>query len=241
MPLLRKGYHFLLLQNIFLKIISFLEDVLCRVYVRFQRAATYGCAHISKPGSPAQTSRSRRSASRRSPISPRLPGFGSAGRPFISDGWNIFDIIVVGLSLVALGPVAMPINVLRCSLLRSPACRPRPFLPSLPAPVSPLLRSPFSPLLCGANLNPLETLGARPTRTDLPRARRGITMTRIGGGTPKGSQRGRPGQVDAGLPSHPDLRPHRQPPRHHHGAHDRHHTGPARLTVAPDAAAPHRL
>jgi hypothetical protein len=34
-------------------------------------------------------------------------------RPYISDGWNIFDIIVVSLSLVALGPIAMPINVLR--------------------------------------------------------------------------------------------------------------------------------
>ncbi len=35
-------------------------------------------------------------------------------RPYISDGWNIFDIIVVSLSLVALGPIEMPINVLRC-------------------------------------------------------------------------------------------------------------------------------
>ena len=34
-------------------------------------------------------------------------------RPYITDGWNIFDIIVVSLSLVALGPIAMPINVLR--------------------------------------------------------------------------------------------------------------------------------
>ena len=34
-------------------------------------------------------------------------------RPFLSDGWNLFDVLVVGLSLVALGPVAMPINVLR--------------------------------------------------------------------------------------------------------------------------------
>ena len=35
------------------------------------------------------------------------------GRPFVSDGWNLFDVLVVGLSLVALGPVTMPINVLR--------------------------------------------------------------------------------------------------------------------------------
>ncbi len=28
------------------------------------------------------------------------------------DGWNAFDTIVVALSLVALGPIAMPINVL---------------------------------------------------------------------------------------------------------------------------------
>ena len=34
-------------------------------------------------------------------------------RPFVSDGWNLFDVLVVALSLVALGPVAMPINVLR--------------------------------------------------------------------------------------------------------------------------------
>ena len=34
-------------------------------------------------------------------------------RPFFSDGWNGFDFIVVSLSLIALGPVAMPINVLR--------------------------------------------------------------------------------------------------------------------------------
>ena len=32
----------------------------------------------------------------------------------MSDGWNLFDVLVVGLSLIALGPVAMPINVLRC-------------------------------------------------------------------------------------------------------------------------------
>ncbi len=40
-------------------------------------------------------------------------------RPYISDGWNLFDIIVVSLSLVALGPIAMPINVLRSLLYRS--------------------------------------------------------------------------------------------------------------------------
>ena len=34
-------------------------------------------------------------------------------RPFVSDGWNAFDCIVVSLSLVALGPMSMPINVLR--------------------------------------------------------------------------------------------------------------------------------
>ena len=34
-------------------------------------------------------------------------------RPFLSDGWNNFDFVVVSLSLIALGPVAMPINVLR--------------------------------------------------------------------------------------------------------------------------------
>ena len=33
--------------------------------------------------------------------------------PFVRDGWNVFDTIVVTLSLVALGPVSMPINVLR--------------------------------------------------------------------------------------------------------------------------------
>jgi hypothetical protein len=32
---------------------------------------------------------------------------------FALDGWNVFDSVVVALSLVALGPIAMPINVLR--------------------------------------------------------------------------------------------------------------------------------
>ena len=32
---------------------------------------------------------------------------------FVTDGWNVFDTVVVTLSLVALGPIAMPINVLR--------------------------------------------------------------------------------------------------------------------------------
>ena len=34
-------------------------------------------------------------------------------REFVSDGWNAFDCAVVALSLIALGPVRMPINVLR--------------------------------------------------------------------------------------------------------------------------------
>ena len=34
-------------------------------------------------------------------------------RSFVGDGWNIFDICVVSLSLVALGPIPMPINVVR--------------------------------------------------------------------------------------------------------------------------------
>ena len=34
-------------------------------------------------------------------------------RSFALDGWNMFDSIVVSLSLVALGPIAMPISVLR--------------------------------------------------------------------------------------------------------------------------------
>ena len=34
-------------------------------------------------------------------------------RPFISDGWNIFDFFVVSMSLIALGPVKMPVNVIR--------------------------------------------------------------------------------------------------------------------------------
>ena len=33
--------------------------------------------------------------------------------PFITDGWNAFDCIVVTLSLVALGPLNFPMNVLR--------------------------------------------------------------------------------------------------------------------------------
>jgi voltage-gated sodium channel len=33
--------------------------------------------------------------------------------PFITDGWNVFDCIVVTLSLVALGPLNIPMNVLR--------------------------------------------------------------------------------------------------------------------------------
>ena len=32
-------------------------------------------------------------------------------RPFWRDGWNCFDFVVVALSLVALGPIAMPVNV----------------------------------------------------------------------------------------------------------------------------------
>jgi voltage-gated sodium channel len=34
-------------------------------------------------------------------------------RPFFADGWNIFDLVVVSMSLVALGPVQIPINVIR--------------------------------------------------------------------------------------------------------------------------------
>jgi hypothetical protein len=39
--------------------------------------------------------------------------FGHWFKPFISDGWNIFDLIVVTMSLVALGPVKVPVNVIR--------------------------------------------------------------------------------------------------------------------------------
>jgi hypothetical protein len=34
-------------------------------------------------------------------------------RPFFADGWNIFDLVVVSMSLAALGPVQIPINVIR--------------------------------------------------------------------------------------------------------------------------------
>ena len=34
-------------------------------------------------------------------------------KPFISDGWNIFDVLVVTISLIALGPVKIPVNVIR--------------------------------------------------------------------------------------------------------------------------------
>ncbi len=34
-------------------------------------------------------------------------------RPFWQDGWSIFDFFVIALSLVALGPVEMPISVIR--------------------------------------------------------------------------------------------------------------------------------
>ncbi len=34
-------------------------------------------------------------------------------RPFWRDGWSIFDFLVIALSLVALGPVNMPISVIR--------------------------------------------------------------------------------------------------------------------------------
>jgi hypothetical protein len=33
--------------------------------------------------------------------------------PFASDGWNQLDVVVVSLSLMALGPVTMPANVMR--------------------------------------------------------------------------------------------------------------------------------
>ncbi len=42
-----------------------------------------------------------------------LNAFAHWFKPFISDGWNIFDFIVVALSLVALGPVNIPLNVIR--------------------------------------------------------------------------------------------------------------------------------
>jgi hypothetical protein len=34
-------------------------------------------------------------------------------RPFVRDGWNVFDVLVVSLSLAALGPVNVPVNVIR--------------------------------------------------------------------------------------------------------------------------------
>ena len=33
--------------------------------------------------------------------------------PFISNGWNVFDLIVVTVSLVALGPFKVPVSVIR--------------------------------------------------------------------------------------------------------------------------------
>ena len=32
---------------------------------------------------------------------------------FISEGWNIFDVVVVTISLIALGPFKIPVNVIR--------------------------------------------------------------------------------------------------------------------------------
>ena len=34
-------------------------------------------------------------------------------RPFLADGWNGFDVLVIGLSLAALGPVPLPANAIR--------------------------------------------------------------------------------------------------------------------------------
>jgi voltage-gated sodium channel len=34
-------------------------------------------------------------------------------RPFFSDGWSLFDLFVIVLSLVALGPIDLPANALR--------------------------------------------------------------------------------------------------------------------------------
>ena len=34
-------------------------------------------------------------------------------RPFLADGWNLFDCVVVLLSLIALGPISVPVNVVR--------------------------------------------------------------------------------------------------------------------------------
>ncbi len=48
----------------------------------------------------------------------------AADRAFFADGWNLFDVVVVTLSLVALGPVNLPINVLRS-----------PHSPALPDPL----------------------------------------------------------------------------------------------------------
>ena len=42
-----------------------------------------------------------------------INAFGHWFKPFVSDGWNIFDLIVVALSLIALGPVKVPVNVIR--------------------------------------------------------------------------------------------------------------------------------
>ena len=42
-----------------------------------------------------------------------INAFGHWFLPFVSDGWNFFDCLVVSMSLVALGPVKIPVNVIR--------------------------------------------------------------------------------------------------------------------------------
>ena len=34
-------------------------------------------------------------------------------KPFIADGWNLFDVMVVSVSLFTLGPLKLPFNVVR--------------------------------------------------------------------------------------------------------------------------------
>jgi hypothetical protein len=34
-------------------------------------------------------------------------------RPFLNDGWSVFDLFVIILSLAALGPISLPANALR--------------------------------------------------------------------------------------------------------------------------------
>lgn len=91
-------------------------------------------------------------------------------KPFVEDGWNAFDVIVVALSLIALGPINIPLNVLR-SLRAFRVVRLfgrmgplRDIVSSLTAAISPVLNAFFIMLIVGSICAPCKRVVARISR-----------------------------------------------------------------------------